>query len=452
MMLIVCGDRIGERMAGPSIRAWEIARALHARGLPVTLAAPGRPEREAPFPLLGYDARGARLREAAEEADAIFVQGLSLAQYPFLAALDTPLAVDLYDPFVLENLPARVGDTPAGRVRGHATDLAALNEQLLRGDFFVCASEVQRDYWLGCLTALGRVNPRTYDQNPDLRGLLGLLPFGLPEEPPRPPDAPVLRGVLPGIGPQDEIVLWGGGIWDWLDPLTLIRAVGRLAAERPRLRLYFMGTRSPSLYSPKRSMADRAIALAEEMGLRDRAVFFHEGWVPYEARVGFLLESDLGTSFHLPHLETRFAFRTRLLDCFWTGLPMLAVEGDVLSARIAELGLGLVVPPGDVDATAAALVALLDAPGGRAAYAERFAAAREAMTWARATEDLAAFAAAPAAAPDRAAGEGGEGGAAAQVTRLRDIPARGLELLGEGGPLLLAEEAVRYLRWLRRPK
>ena len=196
MMLIICGDRIGEKMAGPSIRAWEIAHALHARGLPVQLAAPGQPEREAPFPLIAYDARGASLRVAAAEASSVFVQGLTLAQYPFLGAMDTPLAVDLYDPFVLENLPARSGDTPAGRARGHATDLAAINDQLLRGDFFVCASEVQRDYWLGCLTTLGRVNPRTYDQDEDLRGLLDLLPFGLPEAPPEAPPEPVLRGEI----------------------------------------------------------------------------------------------------------------------------------------------------------------------------------------------------------------------------------------------------------------
>jgi len=51
-----------------------------------------------------------------------------------------------------------------------------------------------------------------------------VVPFGLPSEDPV-AGRPVIRGVWPGIGPEDWIVLWGGGLWDWLDPLTLIRAV-----------------------------------------------------------------------------------------------------------------------------------------------------------------------------------------------------------------------------------
>ena len=32
--------------------------------------------------------------------------------------------------------------------------LLALNDQLRRGDYFICANEQQRDYWLGALSAL----------------------------------------------------------------------------------------------------------------------------------------------------------------------------------------------------------------------------------------------------------------------------------------------------------
>ena len=129
---------------------------------------------------------------------------------------------------------------------------------------------------------------------------------------------------------------------------------------------------------------------------------------------------------------------------------MLVTEGDVLADLVAAEGLGRVVPPDDVPATAAALRALLDAPGGRAAYAERFAAVRARMTWHHATEALARFAAAPARAADepRAGAAAGAGGA----TPLAELPARAVELVREGGPLLLLEEAVRYARWLRRPR
>ncbi len=456
-ILVIAGDRIGARMAGPSIRALEIARALHARGLRVTLAAPGAVELPLPFAALGYDVRGDALHAAAAGAAAIFVQGLTLAQHPFLAALDVPIVVDLYDPFVLENLHARAGDTPSGRRRGHETDLAALLDQLRRGDFFVCASEVQRDFWLGCLTAVGRLNPAVYDAGADLRQLIDLLPFGLPDAPPSAPAAPALRGVHPRVGPDDRVLLWGGGIWDWFDPLTLIRAVAAVAAERGDVRLFFMGTRTPSLYAPKQSMADQAAALSRDLGLLDRVVLFHDGWVDYDARAGYLLEADVGVSTHLPHVETRYAYRTRLLDCIWAGLPMLVTEGDVLADLVRSAGLGQVVPPGDVAATAAALhrllaavdaaVAAADPSRGRAAYAPAFDRVRATMTWSAATAPLARFAAAPARAADRpTAGDATR----AAATPLRALPRRAAEIIREAGVLALVEEAVRYVRWRRR--
>lgn len=468
--LIIAGDRVGERMAGPSIRAWEMARALHARGLPVVLAAPGGVDIEAPFECVAYDHAGETLRAAAARAGAVLFQGLTLAQYPFLATVEAPLIVDIYDPFVLENLHARGGESASGRARSHATDLAALNDQLMRGDFFVCASEAQRDYWLGCLTALGRINPATYDAGADLRRLIDVVPFGLPEIPPEtfpetPPETPlgesiasgrqpIMRGRIPGIGSDDVIILWNGGIWDWFDPLTLIRAIKSLSATRADLRLVFMGTRTPSLYAPKQNMADRAEALAAELELLGRNVFFNAGWVPYDQRAGYLLEADIGASTHLPHVETRFAYRTRLLDCLWAGLPMLVTEGDVLADLVRDNDLGRVVPPEDVAATAAALAALIDEigdPALSAARAARFASVRDRMTWARATEPLARFAAAPYRAPDRPAGAP-RTAAGPVATPLEGLPSRAMEILREGGPLLLAEEAVRYMRWLRRPR
>src|SRR5512139_2060247 len=125
-VLVVSGDPIGPRMAGPGIRALELARALDRRGGAVTLACPGPPPTGLSFPSLGYDAAGGALVEAATRADAILVGGLVLARQPHLAALEVPLVVDVYAPFVLENLVAGAagGRAGAGRHRRHAGDLA----------------------------------------------------------------------------------------------------------------------------------------------------------------------------------------------------------------------------------------------------------------------------------------------------------------------------------------
>ena len=233
-----------------------------------------------------------------------------------------------------------------------------MEEQLARGDFFVCASDKQRDLWLGFLAALGRVNPKTYGDDPTLRRLVDVVPFGLPDAPPV-HTRPALRGVVPGIGPDDDVVIWGGGIYDWFDPSTLIRAIDKVRVTRPQVRLYFLGMRHPKPDIGESAAATEARRLADTLGLTGTHVFFNEGWVAYDDRQNYLMEADVGVSLHLEHLETAYSFRTRLLDYLWAGLPVVASAGDGFAEIIAAEGIGTVVPGGDVDAVAQALLGLL---------------------------------------------------------------------------------------------
>src|SRR5690606_24914243 len=103
----------------------------------------------------------------------------------------------------------------------------------------------QRDWWLGQLEAHGRINPATYGADPTLRRLVDVVPYGLPAEPPV-ATRPLIKGVWAGITPTDKVVLWGGGLWPWLDPLTAIRAIYLLQQARPEIKLIFPGTRHPN--------------------------------------------------------------------------------------------------------------------------------------------------------------------------------------------------------------
>jgi glycosyltransferase involved in cell wall biosynthesis len=241
------------------------------------------------------------------------------------------------------------------RYATHNSDTAVLNRQLQRGDFFVCASEKQRDFWLGQMSALQRVNPATFDEDESLRSLIDVAPFGMPAGPPvRTMDA-AIRGVVPGIDADDFILIWGGGIYNWFDPLTLIEAVGRVAADFPDVKLFFMGSAHPNPEIPKMAMASSAYVLAEKLGLLGKHVFFNEGWIDYGERQNYLMEADVGVSTHYEHLETRYSFRTRILDYIWCELPILATQGDTLSQLATERGLGLTVPPEDIEACADAI-------------------------------------------------------------------------------------------------
>src|SRR5262249_10214245 len=159
-----------------------------------------------------------------------------------------------------------------------------------------------------------------------------------------------LKGVVPGIGVDDKVILWGGGIYNWFDPLTLLRALDKLRIRVPEVRLYFLGLRHPNPHVPEMRMAVETQRLADDLGLTGTHVFCKEGGVEYAARQNYLLDADVGVSTPLDHVETEFSFRTRILDYFWAGLPVVATAGDALGDLIEERQVGLTVPAEDVDA------------------------------------------------------------------------------------------------------
>ena len=397
-VLIVSNDIVRRAMGGAGIRNFELARALAAAGLDVTLAAKGGTDiADLPFAVVDHD--DAVLRAEAAAADAVIGQGWVLDAYPYLRGGRAALVVDLYDPFVLEGLPAHTQSSMDDRWNDHRGRARVLAEQMRDGDFFLCASERQRDYWLGALSALDRVNPATYDDDPTLRRLIDVVAFGVPDVPPS-QRAHGLRGVVPGIGMRDHVLLWGGGLWNWFDPLTLVRAVEIAAEQVPSLRLFFMAAPHPNPVVGEMDIAGRTRALSESLGLTSRHVFFNDRWIDYEARADYLLDADIGVSTHPEHVETQFAFRTRLLDCIWAGLPVICTRGDTLADMIAARGMGATVPPESPQALAEAIVRFADRRR-RTEASRRIAAARDEFAWSRVVEPLVQFCRAPRHAADR---------------------------------------------------
>jgi hypothetical protein len=289
------------------------------------------------------------------------------------------------------------------RLEAQRDSIRAVTDQVRDGDLFLCASEKQRDYWLGWLTAASRVNPLTHRQDPTLRSLLDVVPFGVPSEPPR-RRHPAIRGVIDGIGEGDLVVLWGGGIYNWFDPVTLIRGVEIAARRLPGLRLVFMSTGHPNPEIQTMWTQVEARRVAGELGLLGTHVFFNESWVAYEDRADWLLDADIGVSTHFDHVETRFSFRTRILDYFWSGLPVICTAGDTLADDIERLGIGVTVPPESPEAVARALVELAEDAARRRECGARSVAHAASLTWPAAAAPLRRFCADPRPAADREPG------------------------------------------------
>lgn len=395
---LIAPTAIDQQMLGPGLRYWEFAKQL-SRQQHVTLLTPNldAPVAEA-FDTVSYQEPGTMDRVLATHR-IVVIQGYALRFVPELAQLLVKHAnivvFDLYTPLNLEGLEIHYGQPDAAE--WNRVDVSVLLAQLQLGDYFICASERQRDYYLGMLAATGRLNPEIYRLDRDARKLIDIVPFGLPDNPPQ-PSAPRFKGVHPGIDSADRLLLWFGGMWNWLDPLGVVQAFAAIAPDYPTAKLLFV-TKPPEPGASSGTAYESALGFARSRGLLDTRIFV-SGTVPPDERGGLLCEADIGLSYHTDHLETRFAYRTRIVDYIWAGLPMIVASGDDLGDTIERDGLGFAAPPGNAEALETAMRAMLNEQNPRAARSPAFDAARQSHTWERAIRPLTAFCSAPRKAPD----------------------------------------------------
>lgn len=331
-ILLLCPDVISARMAGPAIRYWEFANALASEHT-VTLAAPNLISNDIQLEKVNIIQHHIHnITQLIEQHDIIIFQGYILENYPQLRHCHKILVADLYDPIPLEGLEQKPDST-----HPITEQVRVINDQLKYADYFLCANERQRDLWLGHLLSLGRINTATYHE---IQQRVVTIPFGLPDTPPQLQQH--------GLRTQQElsnsfILLWGGGIWEWFDPLTVIRAVHHLLPRYPQLKLIFLGTQHPNPTIPTMPMQQQALDLANELGIAGTAVIFQSGWVNYDQLADYLLDADVGVTAHFNSLETHFSFRTRVLHYLWAGKPIIATQGDVLADAIIQHNAGIIV-------------------------------------------------------------------------------------------------------------
>jgi glycosyltransferase involved in cell wall biosynthesis len=360
---LVSSEPIRPRMAGIGIRYLEFARRLPAFGLEVVLLSPSDPA-AVDLPGLGevtlrrFDRL--RLPELLAGCDAAVAQG-QLANDLLLALPELPVAIDLYDPWLIENLTY----APTLGLDPYRNDHATWVLQMSRGDLFLASSEEQRTFYLGFLAALGRVNPDRMAADPDLSRLVAVVPFGVPAT------LPAHQPVLPAPVPGERRLLFGG-LYDWYDPWTLLDALALLdESVYPRKGtgtwvLFLIRNPNPG------STPQRLFAEVEERcrrlgwwGSRVRAI----DWVPAERRYDLLRDVDLLVAPHRPSLETQLSLRTRFLDALAAGCPVVTSAGGAMSRLLAEHRAGWIAPSGDAPALARCLAEALADPASRAAGA-----------------------------------------------------------------------------------
>jgi len=181
-ILVISQDVVGGKMAGPGIRYYNLAKVL-SQEFEVVLAVPCEvtPAMQGKtLQMVQYTRREWNTVEQwLDAARVVIIHSVIAGEFPQIAEKNVPVVIDGYDPLLIEWLVLSQYNLQEQEAHWdlHMYDL---NRQYLLGDFFVCASERQRDWWLGLLEANGRINPWTWREDSSLRRLVDVVPYGLP--------------------------------------------------------------------------------------------------------------------------------------------------------------------------------------------------------------------------------------------------------------------------------
>ncbi|MCL4416166.1 MAG: glycosyltransferase family 2 protein [Actinobacteria bacterium] len=182
-VLIVSSEIVSKNMAGPAIRVWNFAKIL-SEHMNVILAIPNESNLAGQvFEIVRYSDEST-LKNIINQSDIVLCGGMTFSKFKCIRNSDKYIIMDIYDPYNLATLVEYKDETMEKQLDIYKSVHFIANEMLYYGDFYICASERQRDFWMGMLAALNRVNPYSYNQDPQMRKLIDVVPFGLPSNKP----------------------------------------------------------------------------------------------------------------------------------------------------------------------------------------------------------------------------------------------------------------------------
>ncbi len=324
-----------QKIEGGGMRAWGLAKGLLSHGINVTVAINNSFPQE-----LGVHEKIKLVNWSLDEEfiklinsfDTVIISYCMGDPSVFVVDNISPkvqLLLDVYVPIYVEVSARDTQDMP-GEYSAYAHDIANHNKVLKRGDYFLCANNVQKIFYTGVLGSLGVVNPLSYRQE-----RIKVVPFGIHSESQSITEDPFASL---GISKKYKRVLWFGGLYPWFRIEEILNAVKTLAQKDKDFTFVLVGGKNPFNNNPDLlRQYETATKFASEHGLLNKQMFFVD-WVDFDKRVNWYHHSDFVISINQPGEENIFAWRTRVMDYIWGDIVPMTNGGDPLGDELISSG------------------------------------------------------------------------------------------------------------------
>lgn len=366
-VLVISSDLLpldGLPTTGAGLRAWSIGQGLALRGHDVLYSMPRAAVQGGKYQVTG---RTQELLWEVGKLDAVInfaapdvVVACGWSTLSQLKHCAVPVVLDQHGPHLLERKFQDHLDTESNR----AEKLYGLS----RADFFTCAGERQRQYFLPWLRDAGWADPDASSATVPV-SLGGAWP-PLPEKP----------------ADREPVFVYGGVFLPWQDPsLALLTLVERMEATgRGKLRIF--GGKHPFLPIDTGRFDQLLERLAQSK---------HVEISPMLGRDALLVEyqaADVALDLMKRNEERELAFTTRTVEYLWCGLPVVYNNYGELADYIGPADAGWCIDPEDATGMAALFDQILLHPEilrERSQNARRLADER--LNWATTVEPIDRF-------------------------------------------------------------
>lgn len=402
---------------GAGLRAWGLGQGLRSHGLSVSYSMPkaaltSYPDAPPDIKELAWDEQN--LPELVTKTGATVVVACGWPLLEQLAECPRPVVLDFHGPHLIERTIQEHLDLETN-IR---TKLCCIN----RADFFTCAGDRQRSYFIPWLLMAGI---------PYRDEIIVQVPVCLD---------PALPARVPSSD-DEPVFVYGGVFLPWQDPRLALTILVEELERAGKGRLELFGGRHPFIPLDTR----RFETLVKRLESSERVV--SRGMVSHDELLKAYARATVAMDVMVQNQERELAFTTRTVEYLWCGLPVIYNDYADLAPLIRDYDAGWTVNPENADEIRAAVRAALTRPEEikrKSVNAARLVSER--LTWETVVKPLVEFCMAPSFRPHGAAGVSSS--AAAEISALqravydKDVHIRNLEaMLARKGIFTL----VKYL-------